>query len=105
VNARAPDQQPLSLETVVCTRSNQVSSRVGDEMVILDLDSSLYYALDPVGARIFELLQGPTRLDAVLETMLAEFEIDADTARTDLLALVDALVAQKLVEARSSGAP
>jgi hypothetical protein len=89
----------LSLETVVCARSNQVSSRVGDEMVILDLDSSLYYALEPVGARIFELLQQPTRLDAVLQAMVAEFEVDAETARADLLALVDTLVAQKLVEA------
>lgn len=96
---------PLSLETVVCTSSNQVSSRVGDELVILDLDSSLYYSLDPVGARIFELIQEPTPLAAVLGAVVAEFEVDAQTARTDLLALVDTLVAQKLVEARASRAP
>jgi hypothetical protein len=93
------------METVVCARSNQVSARVDDELVVLDLDSSLYYALDSVGARIFELLQQPTRLDAVAETMVAEFEVDAQTARDDLLALVDTLIAQKLVEARESGAP
>jgi hypothetical protein len=101
----ATDRPPLSLATVVCATSNQVSSRVGDEIVILDLDTCLYYSLDPVGARIFELLERPTRLDAVVDTMVAEFEIDAPTAGTDLLALVDTLVAQKLVEARPSGAP
>jgi hypothetical protein len=98
------DPSRLSLDTVVCASSNQVSSRVGDEVVILDLDSSLYYSLDPVGARIFELLQQPARLDAVLEAMVSEFDVDRQTARTDLLTLVDALVAQKLVEARASGA-
>jgi hypothetical protein len=96
---------PLSLATVVCATSNQVSSRVGDEIVVLDLDSCLYYALDPVGARIFELLEQPTRLDAVLDTVVAEFDVDALTAGTDLLALVDTLVAQKLVEAHPSSAP
>jgi len=96
---------PLSLATVVCARSNQVSARVGDELVILDLDSSLYYSLDAVGARIFELVQQPTPLDAVVDTMVAEFEVDAQTARADLLALVGTLVAQNLVEARASGAP
>ena len=101
----SPDPSPLSLETVVCTRSNQVSSRVGDELVVLDLDGSLYYSLDPVGARIFELLERPTSLRAVLDTVVAEFEVDAETARADLLALVNNLVAQKLVEARPSGAP
>ena len=99
------DQPPLSLDTIVCARANQVSSRVGDEMVILDLDSSLYYSLEPVGARIFELIQQPTRLDAVLDTMIAEFEVDVETARADLLALVGTLVTRKLVEARASGAP
>ena len=72
---------------------------------ILDLDTSMYYSLDPVGARIFELLAQPTPLAGVVETLVAEFEIDAPTARTDLLALVDTLIAQKLVEARTSRAP
>jgi hypothetical protein len=94
----------LSLETIVCASSNQVSARVGEDLVILDLDSSRYYALDPVGARVFELLQEPRPLDAVLGTLIAEFDVDAPTAQTDLLALVDTLLAEKLVEARASGA-
>jgi hypothetical protein len=98
------DRSPLSLETVVCAGANQVSSRVGDELVVLDLDSSRYYSLDPVGARIFELLERPTRLDAVLEAIVAEFEVDAPTARTDVLDLVGTLIAEKLVETRASGA-
>ena len=100
----SPDRPPLSLETIVCARANQVSARVADELVILDLDSSLYYSLDPVGARIFELLQQPTPLGAVLAAVVAEFEVDAKTAGDDLLALVDTLFAQKLVEARAAGA-
>jgi Skp family chaperone for outer membrane proteins len=75
---------------------------VGDDLVILDLDSSRYYALDPVGARIFELLQQPRALDAVLDAVVAEFEVETDTAQTDLLALVDTLVAERLVEARGA---
>jgi hypothetical protein len=88
----------LSLATVVRASPNQVSSRVGDEMVILDLERSMYYSLDPVGARIFELLQEPTPLEVVLDRVMAEFEVDAQTARTDLLALVESLMAQDLIE-------
>jgi hypothetical protein len=99
-----PEQPPLSLATVVSASPNQVHARVGDDLVILDLDSSRYYSLDPVGARVFELLEQPTRLDAIADTIVAEFEVDAPTARRDLLALVDTLVAQKLVEARANGA-
>jgi len=97
-------QGPLALATVVSASPNQVHSRVDDDLVILELDSSLYYALDPVGARVFELVQEPTSLGAIVDTIVAEFEVDAPTARTDVLALMDTLLAQKLVEARAPGA-
>ena len=87
----------LDLRTVVRVSDNQVSSRVGDEAAILDLDSSVYFGLDPVGARIFELLAEPTSLAAVLDKVVAEYTVDADTARADLLALVSDLLARKLV--------
>jgi hypothetical protein len=87
-----------TLNDVACVSASQVSSRVGDEVAILDLDQSIYYGLDPVGARIWELLQEPRSLQAVLDTLLAEFEVDDATARADLLALVDDLLAKKLIE-------
>ena len=57
-----------------------------------------------MGARIWELLQEPTALDTVLQAVLAEFEVDEATARVDLLALVDALLEQRLVEVRPGDA-
>src|SRR5512134_2159698 len=96
------EQGPVALTTVVSASPNQVHARVGDDLVILELDSSMYYSLDPVGARVFELIQRPTSLGAIIDAIVAEFEVDAPTARTDVLALMDTLVAQKL--ARATGA-
>ena len=98
------EQGSLSFAAVVSASPNQVHARVGDDLVILDLDSSMYYSLDPVGARVFELAQEPTSLRAIVDTIVAEFEVDEPTARTDVLALIDTLIAQKLVEARATGA-
>ena len=78
---------------------------MGDEAVILDLDRSMYYSLDPVGARVFELLAQPTPLRDVLSTLLAEFEVDEPTARTDLLALVEDLLQNRLVVVAPPDAP
>jgi hypothetical protein len=91
-----------SLETVVVARSNQVSARAGDDLVILDLDTSMYYSLDEVGARIFELCREPVTLASVLDAVVDEFEVDAATARADLVALVDTLIAEKLLDAPGS---
>jgi len=70
---------------------------VGDEAAILDLDAGVYYALDPVGARIFELLQQPTRLGEVVSTLVDEYDIDVETAGRDLLAFVGDLHDRRLV--------
>jgi hypothetical protein len=95
---------PAALSDVVSVSTSQVASRVGDELAILDLDHSLYYGLDPVGARIWELIQEPTVLSAVLAAVVAEFEVDEPTARADLLALIDELVEKGLVTKHASDA-
>ncbi len=99
------EQKRAILTDVVCVRARQVASRVGDELAILDLDRSIYYGLDPVGARVWEMLQQPTPLFAVLATLVAEFDVDDTTARADLLALVDDLMSKHLVEFRLSDVP
>lgn len=93
-----------TLTDVVCVSANQMASRVGDEVAILDLDRSKYYGLDPVGARIWELMQTPVALSAVLDALVAEFDVDNTTARNDLLALVDELLETQLVELRGARA-
>jgi hypothetical protein len=87
----------LDLTAIVCASPNEVSSRVGEEAAVLDLDAGLYYGLDPVGARIFELLQSPTRLGDVVSILVDEYEIDEDSAGRDLLAFVGDLYDRRLV--------
>jgi hypothetical protein len=93
-----------SLSTFVWSSPNHVSSRVGDDLVILDLEGAMYYSLDPVGARIFELVKEPTSVGAIVGKVVEEFEVDAHTAGRDVLALVDALLAHGLVEVRAGDA-
>ena len=73
----------VDLSTVVQASPNQVSSRVGDEAAILDLDNSTYYSLDASGAH----LGSPSTardLKAVLAILLEEYDIDEPTARANL---------------------
>lgn len=94
----------VALTDIVCVSAHQMASRVGEELAILDLERSVYYGLDPVGARIWEVLQAPTALSAVLDIVVAEFEVDHGTAHADLLALVDDLLDNELVDLRTSDA-
>ena len=70
---------------------------VSGEVVLLNLQSGVYYGLDPVGSRMWQLLMEQRPLDDVCSVMLEEYEVTADVLRADLSKLVDELASKGLV--------
>lgn len=76
----------------------QVMSRVvGDETVILDLAGGTYYGLDPVGARIWQLMGEGRSLGEICDTMLDEYEVTREALQRDVIELTEKLLEQKLI--------
>ena len=77
----------------------QVMARqVGEETVILDLNSGTYFGLDPVGARIWALLSEGKTVGETCAALLDEYEVEAARLDHDIASLLDALVGQGLVK-------
>lgn len=72
--------------------------RFDDEIVILDLGHGEYFSLGAVGATVWETLQRGATVDDAVSTVVARYEVDEATARGDVGALVDDLVAAGLIE-------
>ena len=90
----------VTLDTILTRSSEVLFQEVGGEAVLLDLASEQYFGLDPVGTRIWDLLDGDTSLDRVHTTLCAEYDADAQRIRDDLLTLASALLDAGLVQAR-----
>lgn len=86
-------ETPKSLpdDTRFKASDHQVSSDLGGEVVILDLEGSKYFGLDAAGARAWELLQPGITVGDLTDALLAEYEVDRDTCRRDLEILLDGL--------------
>ena len=87
----------MDAEKTVAIPEHVMSRQVGDETVILDLGSGTYFGLDPVGARIWQMLAEGKPLTAVVTALLDEFDAAPDQVRRDVDALVDELVTRGLV--------
>lgn len=70
---------------------------IGDEGVILDLATSTYFGLDPVGARFWQLLQTDADVAAACERLLLEYDVARAQLERDIDALLQALAAAGLV--------
>ena len=90
----------ISTSSVVVAAKDQVSSDLGEEVAILDLKNGVYYGLDAVSARIWTLIQEPKAVNEIRDVLLDEYEVEPEHCERDLLALLEKLVAENLVEAR-----
>ena len=69
------------------------------ELVLLELRRGIYYGLDAVGMRVWQLLGDERPLDEIVACLMAEYEVDAAEAAADVQALVGTLCDHGLVEA------
>ena len=67
------------------------------EAVLLNLKSGVYFGLDPVGTRIWQLFAEHEVLAEIAQTIVAEYDVPEDRCSADLLALVGDLERQGLV--------
>ena len=67
------------------------------EAVLLHLGTGTYFGLDAVGTRIWHRLAEHQSTEAIAPLLLQEFDVDEQRLRLDLEALVEQLLAQRLL--------
>jgi hypothetical protein len=78
-------------------RDGVIAKMVGSEMVLLDYDRGIYYGLNPVGARVWQLLSDGEAPDQIIERLAGEYDVARATLETDLAALLRDLQSKGLV--------
>jgi Coenzyme PQQ synthesis protein D (PqqD) len=78
--------------------SRQMSSQIGDEVVILDHADGIYFNLENVGATVWNKLQeGPQDFETLVTEVCAVFDTDTESCKADIQSFIDDLVKKKLV--------
>lgn len=94
----------LSVHSVVVAASELVSCPLGEEAAILNVNNSVYYGLDTVGARVWHLLREPRRVMEIRDALLDEYEVEPERCESDLLALLEKMRNEGLIEVRAAAA-
>lgn len=88
----------LGPETLLRHRPGILFRDLAGEAVLLDPDAGLYFGLNEVGTRAWNLLGGGATLGAVHAALREEYDAPAEKIWEDLLALAGELLAHRLVE-------
>jgi len=79
-------------------KSENTASRIldGEAVVVLPLES-LVYTFDPVGTRIWELIDGKKKIASIVNEIQNEYEASPEAAKQDTIDFIQELVAKKML--------
>ena len=87
----------MNLDTKLSVPPQVMSRQVGDETVLLDLASGIYFGVDGVAKLIWEAVADGNSLGEAAAAVAAEFEVDEATAQADAVAFANDLVERGLL--------
>jgi len=94
----------ISLHSIVVAAPEQISCPLGEESAILNLKNTVYYGLNPVGTRIWNLLQKPRSVSELKDALLEEYDVDAVQCEKDLVELLEKMRVEGLIQVRAAAA-
>jgi len=68
------------------------------------MKNSVYYGMNPVGARVWDLLKQPKSVTELRNALLDEYDVDETRCGDDLLALLETMRSEGLIEVRGAAA-
>ena len=87
----------MNLDTHLSIPPQVMSRLVGDETVLLDLASGMYFGVDGVGQRIWEAVAEGQSLGQAAAVISAEYDVDEARAQKDVIEFASDLVARGLL--------
>jgi hypothetical protein len=87
----------MKLSDKVGIPQHVIARQVGEESVMLDLEKGAYFGLDPVGARVWQLLAEGMTLAQACDCLMEEYEVSREDIERDVIALAEHLAANGLI--------
>ena len=87
----------IQITSVISRNETQhLANKVGDELILLNMETGDYLGLNPVGASIWENLSVPIAVSELVDRLTESFEVDAGTCRTETMEYLEKIAALHL---------
>lgn len=64
--------------------SNNISSKINEEVVMLNAKKGQYFTLNAVGSHIWDLIETPISMNEICAALMKEFEVDRATCENEV---------------------
>jgi len=92
----------ISDHSVVVAAKHQVCCDSAGETAILNVKCGVYYGLNPVGARIWDLMQEPCGIAEIQNAITEEYDVEPERCVRDVVGFLEELLAEGLIELKNA---
>ena len=87
----------IALHQVVTQSPDLVATSIEGQTALMSIENGAYYGMDPVGSRIWALIEQPRARSAVVDQLLREFSVERTVCEQQVLAFLQKLAETNLV--------
>jgi hypothetical protein len=88
----------IAANTIVAQTKELVSSDLDGETVLLSIETGKYYNMDPIGSRIWKLIEEPRSVSQLINILLNEFEVEKKQCEQEVLTFLNKLAGDHLIQ-------
>ena len=89
----------LNLSTIVCRHDDILSSSIDEETILLSIENSKYYGIDPVGSTIWQIMETPISLESIITALQSQYNVPRKQCHDDVFQFVESLLKKNLITA------
>lgn len=88
---------PLTLDDAIRRGDEHVETGIDDETLMMSIQQGNYYSVDGSAQRIWQLIEGSTKVRDVLDALVATYDVEPDQCKTELVSFLDELLENGLI--------
>lgn len=87
--------------TIIRNSKNFLCSKLGAELVMMDLKTGDYLGLNEVSSDIWDLLRQPTTAEAIISSLLQQYDVSREDCEQQTLECLNKMIEQGLISVSS----
>lgn len=77
---------------------DNISSKIQNEIIMVNIQQGTYFALNAVASRIWELIKSPQSIDAICSHLTNEYDIEPEACRQEVATFIQRCIELKVVD-------
>jgi hypothetical protein len=74
-----------------------IQSKIGEEVVMLDMESGFYFGLNSVASVIWAMMKDGITFEDLCNQLMEQFDVEKSLCETDTQELIDQLLEKKII--------